>query len=213
MPSEHELIVPRHARYSAFGPGRGATELWIACHGYAQLARTFLGGMAVLDDGRRRVVAPEGLSRFYLELDPKGHGRVGASWMTREYREAEIADQQAYLDAVIESEGAGAAPIVALGFSQGGATVARWALRAPRCDRLVLWGSTPPDELEPALREGELASTRITLVAGRRDSIVPHERLASWADRLRAAGADIELVEFDGGHRLDDDTLRRIAGP
>ena len=212
MISEHELIVPRHARYAACGPERGASELWIACHGYGQLARSFLGGLAVLNDGRRRIVAPEGHSRYYIELDPKGQGRVGASWMTREYREAEIADQLTYLDALVDREHAGAAPIVAFGFSQGGATVARWALHAPRCDRLVLWESTPPDELEPAIRAGKLATTRLTLVSGRRDTIVPHERLTSWAERARSAGANVELIEFDGGHRLDDATLSRLGG-
>lgn len=211
MISEHELIVSRHARYAAFGPGRSASELWIACHGYAQLARSFLTGLAVLDDGRRRVVAPEGLSRYYIDLDPRGQGRVGASWMTRDYREAEIADQRSYLDAVVQREHAAATPIVALGFSQGGATVARWALHAPRCDRLVLWQSTPPDELEPALNEGKLTATRITVVSGRRDTIVPHDRLAAWAGRTRSAGANVELIEFEGGHRLDDATLTRVA--
>src|ERR671913_1620 len=93
----HALVVPRTARYYTLGPTHGfPRELWIVCHGYGQLASRFVSQFAALDDGTRLIVAPEALSRFYLDPIPKRRNeaspRVGASWMTREDRESEIAD-------------------------------------------------------------------------------------------------------------------------
>src|SRR5213076_1351338 len=80
---EHHLSVNRTARYFTLGSrSRGVAEVWFACHGYGQLAARFLEKLRVLDDGRRYLVAPEGLSRFYLSESPTER-RGGASCMTR----------------------------------------------------------------------------------------------------------------------------------
>src|SRR4029077_7364472 len=97
---EHRIRTQRSARYYTLGPaGAAAREGWFVCHGYAQLAGRFLEKLRVLDDGHRHLVAPEGLSRFYLSQSP-AERRVGACWMTREDRLAEIDDYVHYLDAV-----------------------------------------------------------------------------------------------------------------
>ena len=67
MPREHHLPVTRTARFYTLGPPSGAPkQLWIACHGYGQLAARFISHFAVIDDGSRVIAAPEALSRFYL---------------------------------------------------------------------------------------------------------------------------------------------------
>src|SRR5213595_2848351 len=87
-----------------------------------QLAARFLEKLRVLDDGHRYLVAPEGLSRFYLSESPTER-RVGASWMTREDRLAEIEDYVRYLDAVYADVfgflDRALVTAHALGFSQG----------------------------------------------------------------------------------------------
>src|SRR6059036_4311653 len=123
---EHHLSVSRTARYFTLGERSAAVaEVWFACHGYGQLAARFLEKLRVLDDGTRYLVAPEGLSRFYLSESPTER-RVGASWMTREDRLAEIADYVQYLDAVYATVRTGRersrARVTVLGFSQGTAT-------------------------------------------------------------------------------------------
>src|SRR5213596_1853113 len=128
---EHHIGVSRTARYFTLGDSsRGVGEVWFACHGYGQVASRFLEKLRVLDDGRRYLVAPEGLSRFYLSESPTER-RVGASWMTREDRLAEIDDYVRYLDALCQEVLRGLEPrapqVTALGFSQGAATVSRWA--------------------------------------------------------------------------------------
>src|SRR5712691_10353388 len=99
----HSIEVRRTARYFTLGPTHGfPRELWIVCHGYGQLANRFLSHFSPLDDGTRLVVAPEGLSRFYVdplsERRTQSVPRIGASWMTKEARQSEIDDYIAYLD-------------------------------------------------------------------------------------------------------------------
>src|SRR5437764_13612911 len=168
---EHHIGVSRTARYFTLGESlRGVAEVWFACHGYGQLAARFLEKLRVLDEGRRHLVAPEGLSRFYLTESPTER-RVGATWMTREDRLAEIDDYVRYLAAgyadVFRRIDRARVTVHALGFSQGAATVSRWtAMGKSRIDRVILWGGEfPPDlDLTGAEVAGRLRAARLTLV-------------------------------------------------
>jgi predicted esterase len=213
---EHHLTVSRTARYFTLGPTADAVrEIWFVCHGYAHLAARFLERFRDLDDGRRLLVAPEGLSRCYLSEHP-AERRVGASWMTREDRLAEIADYVGYLDAVYgavlgEVERA-AVRVTALGFSQGAATVSRWAaLGRAAIDRLVLWGGELPPDLDLAAAGPRWRALRVTLVCGERDAYVPRPVVDTSAARLRAHGLAPEVRWFAGGHELDPRVLRELA--
>src|SRR5438874_13785220 len=145
---EHVLSTSRTARYFTLGHPTDATELWFVCHGYGQLASRFLERFRALESPGRCIVAPEGLSRFYLTEHPTER-RVGASWMTREDRLHEIDDYVRYLDAVSRAVTPATAQVTALGFSQGTATVCRWAARgSARLERLILWGGEVPPDLD-----------------------------------------------------------------
>jgi predicted esterase len=219
MPREHHLTVERTARYYTLGDPRSAPrELWIACHGYAQLAGRFLRALEPLDDGTRLIVAPEGLSRFYLESPgvPHAQSPVGASWMTREDRLAEIDDYLVYLDALHEQVRHEMRPeplrTVAFGFSQGAATVSRWAARGDPCvDRLILWGSLLPHDLDLAACAGVLRAMEIVAVVGDADAHLPPAALAEQLDRLAAAGIPARLIHYPGGHRIEPEPLLEAA--
>jgi predicted esterase len=220
--SAHAIAVPRTARYFTLGPTHGfPRELWFVCHGYGQLAMRFLRQFAPLDDGTRLIVAPEALSRFYLDPIPmRRHDpspRVGASWMTREDRESEIADYVAYLERLateIRHPLAGAAPrLVVLGFSQGTATVSRWlAASEMRVEQLVLWGGSIPPELDLAAWAARLHGASITLVAGDQDEFATADAISAEAERLSAAGVAYTLLRFHGGHAVSEEALRELAG-
>jgi predicted esterase len=219
--SSHAIVVPRTARYYTLGPTHGfPRELWLVCHGYGQLAGRFLLQFAALDDGRRLIVAPEALSRFYLDPIPDRRNdpspRVGATWMTREDRDAEIADYVAYLERLaveIRHPLSGAAPrIVVLGFSQGTATVCRWLAASDlRADHLVLWSGGIPPELDLASWSSRLHGASITLVAGDSDELATPSAVAREAERLSAAGVAFTLQRFAGGHTIDADALVQLA--
>jgi len=216
---EHHLTVERTARFVTLGdPGPRLEQVWIVCHGYGQLAARFVRRFQPLANGRRYIVAPEGLNRFYLEdrIGPHtAESRVGATWMTREDRLHDIRDYLGYLDRlhdrVFATVRRGDVMLVVLGFSQGVATVARWASRGrARADHLVLWAGTIPPELEPA--PDLFRGARVTLVVGNADPLAGTESLQSQRARLSAAGIAFDELTFDGGHEIDESTLLRLAG-
>jgi predicted esterase len=208
-PSPHHLRTPRTARYYTLGPA-AASERWVVLHGYGQQARRFLTSFQALDDGTRHLVAPEALSRFYVDgMD--AHNTVGASWMTKADREHEIADYVAYLDACAAAQPE-AATLHVLGFSQGAATASRWALLGDAAvDRLTLWGGGPAHDLDLAEYAGALRALGLTLVVGHDDPYVSDKRLAQAQQRLDAHEIPVDVLRFEGGHRIDDATLRRLA--
>lgn len=211
---EHQLTVPRTARYLTLGDMRpGIRDVWFVCHGYGELASHVLDHAAVLEHETRLVIAPEGLSRFYTGRDPL---KIGASWMTREDRLAEIEDYVGFLNLLHREILGGiersAVQVHVLGFSQGAATAARWACHAQVApDHLVLWGETLPPELDGEEGLAPLRSMKLSLVAGSRDAFATPERRADQRASLDSQGIDYEELSFDGGHRLDDATLRRLA--
>jgi predicted esterase len=221
MVTSHAIVVPRTGRYYTLGATHGfPRELWIVCHGYGQLADRFIQQFAGLDDGTRLIVAPEALSRFYLDSLPERRHqrepRVGATWMTRENRVAEISDYVRYLDSVateVRHSLAGASPrIVVLGFSQGVSTVCRWlAASELRADRLVMWSGSIPPELDLSAWSMRLHGASITLVAGDSDEIVPAAATTAEAERLSVAGVGYTLQRFDGGHTIAPGALRALA--
>jgi predicted esterase len=208
---EHHLSVPRTARFFTLGNEATPTELWFVLHGYGQLAARFIRHFEPLDDGSRLVVAPEGLSRFYIEANRAD--KIGASWMTREDRLVEIADYVRYLDAVYAAVGGATAPrVVVLGFSQGTATAARWlATGAARADRLILWGGEVPPDLDLAAARARWPETGLTLVAGSTDPFITAKVLARDEARLRETGIVYQVERFEGGHELDAEVLRGIV--
>ena len=213
--TEHHLAVTRSARYYQSGPVSANTRhVWFVCHGYGQLAAYFARHFAFLTeaDPATVVVAPEALSRFYLNGND---GRVGASWMTHDDRLAEIADHVAFLNQLAAQVLAGAAPgvrITVLGFSQGTATVGRWLVRAPfRPARLVLWAGGFPEDVDPAAARSLLAGLDLTLVVGAHDEYVSGPQAQAQLRQLRALGGAPRLLTFEGRHQLNAAALRQLA--
>jgi predicted esterase len=212
-PAQHTLRVARTARIATLGSPAQASTWWVALHGYGQQAADFVRPFEAVTGPDRAVLAPEGLSRFYVD-GLETHEEVGASWMTRAAREAEIADYVAYLDAVVDHfrPAADAPSIRVLGFSQGAATASRWALLGDTAvDRLVLWGGAPAPDLDLAAHADALRRMGLTLVRGTDDPYVTPDRLAAVRDRLAAHALSATTHTFEGGHRLDDDTLRQVV--
>lgn len=212
---EEHITIKKSARLYVLGDLETAAEVWIVCHGYGQLAGKFIDAFDGIVTTKRAVVAPEGLHRFYLDPPPApaAERRVGATWMTREDRESDIRDNVAYLDAVAAHVvGAQVERLRVLGFSQGCATVFRWAvLGAMQIDELILWsGEVPPDvDLTPAAQR--LARTRVMVAQGVRDELALSGATQRQLQQLAAAGLAPELYEHGGGHRLDSNLLAMLA--
>lgn len=209
----------RTARYALLGAEPAvASRVWFALHGYGQLATRFIDGFAGTVPADSCIVAPEGLSRFYRD-PPQGDGshlqRVGATWMTRESRESEIADAVRWLDVVhadVMAARAGPAPACGvLGFSQGVATAMRWvASGAVKPDVFVAWAGGLASDVQHDLFERKVAGADVVLVAGDQDRFAPAEaRTAVSAGMRRYHPAPRELT-FSGAHHLDPGVLRML---
>src|SRR5690606_3216048 len=219
-PEEHHIRVGRTARYHTLGdPAGPLREVWFVCHGYAQLAGRFIRRFEPIAGETRLIVAPEALNRFYLDNEPGPHGpesRVGATWMTREDRLTEIQDYVAYLDTlyahILERADRDAVRVYALGFSQGAVTACRWvAMGKSRVDRLILWSSFLPVDLDLNAAAERLRAVRPILVAGTEDQYAGPELAERDAARLRKLGVDARVVTFPGGHVIDPAVLGQVA--
>jgi predicted esterase len=220
MPSEHHISVARTARYFTLGePGPDIDDVWFCCHGYGQLASDFVKEFECIESPDRLIVVPEGLSRFYV---PAGEGfhaadaKIGATWMTREDRENEIVDYVSYLDRLYDEVMAGVdretVKVNVLGFSQGGATVNRWLTRGKaKADRMIMWGSLLASDADLNEAAEFFATTALTIVYGVRDRFGSPEVVKQYQETLRGKGIPHDLVSFEGGHRMDRETLKRIA--
>lgn len=218
MATEHSLAVQRTARYYTVGDQQAAGDVWFVCHGYGQLAAAFAESFQLIARPGRLIVAPEGLSRFYMDATTRaGSARaMGASWMTREDRLNEIADYVRYLDVVYDRVFSGlqreAVRVTALGFSQGVATICRWlAQRHARADHVILWAATIPPELPYAEGPSLLGGARISLVLGQRDTAIDSAAFGENESLLHSNGFLVRRYSFAGGHRLDNETLRTLA--
>ncbi len=208
---EHHLRVARTARYHTLGDPATARAIWVVAHGYGQLARFFLNKFKGLEDGLL-IAAPEGLSRFYLD---DAHQRVGATWMTREDREREIDDHIHYLDLLVQEllHATGPRPVHALGFSQGVATVSRWSISgSTRVSRLVLWGGSLPPDIDTGAMQ-RWTRSRVDVVQGVNDDIVPGSVAEQTVQRLSSAGIVHHLHQHRAGHALDPLLLGRLLRP
>lgn len=214
---EHNLTVDFKARYYTLGHlSEHTRQIWFVLHGYGQLARYFIRKFAVLAEQHTLVIAPEGLSRFYLEKvesSGRANDRVGGSWMTKENRTVDIENYLHYLNAVAELQiGKGnQIPVTLLGFSQGAATASRWATSGKiKFQRLILWSGVFPSDLDLELGKA-LQEKEVMLVYGESDPYLNDTRFVEM-DRISSALRIIpKVISFEGGHELDEQTLLKLV--
>ncbi|GIV31062.1 MAG: esterase [Saprospiraceae bacterium] len=213
MPEHHRIEVPRTAHYYTLGPANEQVRrFWIVCHGYGQLASSFIRRFEGLDDGRTLVLAPEGLSYFYWG---GFSGEPVASWMTRHHRLDEIRDYARYLQMVYDRYVPRLHPDVEinlLGFSQGVATQLRWIMaHFPRFHNLLLWAGMPPEDLDYRPHEAFFGTKRILFVYGRQDPFLTEERLQWVRTFAKEQFPVFEEHAYDGVHEVDPAVLQTLA--
>jgi predicted esterase len=210
-PLEHHIPVTRTARYHTLGqPGRQVRHLWYVLHGYGQLSAYFIRHFEAILDAETLVVAPEGLSLFYL---PPGWNRVGATWMTKEKRQSEIEDYIAYLNqvhaAVMEIVPEDVM-VTVLGFSQGATTAWRWVRAGgvqPR--HMINWAGAFPED-SPEQASFRLPHTDLYYVSSSEDEYVNAEAAAKMTDAMQHLGQSLRTYHFEGNHRLDEAIIQAI---
>ncbi len=207
--NQHNLEITKTARYFTLGNEVDPEEVWFVLHGYAQLGNFFLKKFESLDNGKRLIVAPEGLHRFYWN---GFSGRVVASWMTKEDRLVDIADYVNFLDSVYSKVVPKTATVRLLGFSQGTATACRWAvLGNSRFDRLTMWAGAFPTDVDYFENAGKLNALRPQVVIGDKDPYYDEGKIDEHLDFLRERGLEFSVHRFQGDHNIYPEPLREIV--
>lgn len=205
---EQKIVITNTARYFTHGNPQ-AKNLIVALHGYGQLASYFIQKFEFLDPEKYFVIAPEGLHRFYLNGTS---GRVGASWMTKENREDDIANYLNYLETLLTeilSKNQYNKKIL-LGFSQGGATASRLiGSSLQNFDAFLLWAAVFPSDM--AIQStGKFLTSKNYLIIGNQDPYYSVDAIVIEQDKLNQTGMKVEVIRFDGKHTIHGETLKNI---
>lgn len=216
----HELQVTFNfsARYFKLGEINQQTKaVWFVLHGYGHLAKYFLKKFEPLTNHDICVIAPEGLSRFYLEdINTRiktGNNRVGSTWMTSENRLADIDNYIQFLNTVYNTElkTYPNVPVTLLGFSQGAATVSRWALNnSIAFNDLVLWAGIFPNDMDFEKGKELLKHKKVYQVYGNKDPFLTEARVEEMKSLSEKIGVTSPPLIFDGGHELHEETLLKL---
>jgi len=181
VPLAHELDVPREVRFVfpaaplALGRGMGEGRAW---------------WMIDMERIERDMAA--GRVRELAQDPPVG-----------------LAEARAQVDAMLEELGAqlgAGSPLVLGGFSQGAMLSCEVALRSDPERRplagLVLMSGTllTPRQWTPLMPARKQVPLLIS--HGRQDQLLPFAHAQLLRDAWRAAGAQVEWIEFDGGHGI-----------
>lgn len=203
---KHYLEAPSTFRYVTHGSEK-APHLLIVLHGYGQLAEYFIRKFTHLESNFF-IVAPEGMHRFYLK---GSSGRVGASWMTKEERQLDIQTNMNWLNtllAKLTSENT-YQKISLLGFSQGGATAARWFHATNQFDHFISWASVFPPDLEQELIITPIAAKTNFFVIGTNDEFVTPDEQTNLIQSYQVKG--YQTIVYEGTHTIDSACLQKLT--
>lgn len=212
---QKSISVTIRATYETYGNLSEKTEcIWVVCHGYGQLAKHFIRRFDILDPEKCFVIAPQGLSKFYLEE----FGRVGASWLTRENKDMELQNQLDYIEAVFkqatEPIDLTSVKINLLGFSQGTATATRFAIyRNIFFDKLVLWAGILPREMDHTHFEHLKSVAMPYLVIGKQDKLFQGDRVEKAVAHMTKTFKTPIVILFDGEHKMERTVLTQVIEP
>lgn len=194
-------------RYFTIGDPNKAKRLLYVLHGYAQLAEFFIKKFDTLSE-EYFIVAPEGMHRFYLSGNS---GRIGASWMTKEERENDIEDNINWLNQLddelcikyqFEKR-------IIFGFSQGGATAARWFYNKKiDAEHLIIWASVFPPDLEISDEIFFDNLERNIFLIGNNDQYYSKENQDDLIEFYKSKGFHTEV--YQGDHEIQTDILQKV---
>jgi predicted esterase len=203
MPVPEIRLIPTtvHGRVLVRGPAhRPCAGLVVGFHGYMENAAIQMERLEAIPGADAwTLLAVQGLHRFYRGRSDT----VVASWMTREDREAMIADNLAYVaravDAVPEAD---RGRVVYAGFSQGAAMAFRSGTRSrvPAAGILSVGGDVPPELVAEAT-----SFPRILLARGTADEWYTAGKLEADLAALAGRRATVEPLVYPGGHEWTGD--------
>ncbi|HMQ08120.1 MAG TPA: hypothetical protein PKC30_12530 [Saprospiraceae bacterium] len=210
MITDQTIQTSRRAHVFSLGHNiSDSNAIWIAAHGYGQLADRFIKKFDRINLQRHFVIAPEGLSRYYLE----GKERIPVpSWMTSRFRLDEIEDFCDYLDSVyatfIKTSNA---KIILFGFSQGATTLYRWIqARKPHFDYFINYAGGFPEDIQMN-QVSDMLKNKHFLIIGQDDPFLTVGRKEIMCTIMQREGCTPVTIEYPGNHSIDRNILDQLV--
>lgn len=170
--------------------------LIVGLHGYGETAVQQFERQASAVPSHSAHVAIEALHTFYSR---GSRGAIGASWLTSDRREQRLAENKAYLSAVLEQiafAGLSWRRLAWAGFSQGVGQTLRAASALGGDAVIALAGDIPPELDSAALA----ALPSILIGRGEDDRLYNAERFSTDQQRLSEAGCQAQAWTGLCGH-------------
>lgn len=209
---KHFLTVPKTARYASYGILSEKTKyFWFALHGSKMLCEQMIYKFSEFDPETHFVIAPEGLSRYYM----KGFGGdVVSSWMTKRDRLHEIEDFSNYLSTLYNKYFDQLHPNAKksiLAFSQGGTTAYRW-LHAEKieADVLIAYSCWIPEDIDLGQSQTKLNALKSIYTYGIQDEYLTPDRIEAVNSVIGQNKLTIEIEAYEGDHRINRTQLHYL---
>jgi|TARA_B110000263_G_scaffold202610_1_gene182392 predicted esterase len=213
MINTHQISFKSSSSYISYNKLSPKTEsIWFVFHGYGQLSRYFIRRFDVLDKEKNYIIAPQGLSKFYLDKEYKN---VGASWLTHEENEMDLLNQQNYLTELFNELKLeidfSKIKVNFFGFSQGVSVFTRFLMKYDlKIDNLIFWSGWVPDEFFK-INKSVIDKTNIYFVIGNEDQYYDNPILKEYIKKFKIMlDKKIDFNVFDGGHVVDRKILKKI---
>ena len=193
--------------YDLFAPNDGPAPLLVALHGYGSNKGWMMREARHHAPATFAVASLQGPHQHLKEArEPGGPLRYGFGWLTNFHPEDSIALHQrallSLIDSLVARDVARRERVFLLGFSQSCALNYRFAFTHAETLRGVvgICGGLPGDwDTNDAY--GETHASMLHL-SGARDEFYPPARVSTYAERLRARSADVEVRAYDAAHEF-----------
>lgn len=187
-------------------------KLWFVLHGYGQLASFFIQKFEFLERDRL-IVAPQGLSHFYLQGTS---GRVGASWMTKENRQLAIQNYSSYLDhtyrQVTKNMKSLPKHITMLGFSQGASTLIRWLVSSKvEFNQLIMCAGSFPEDIDIEASKRVFSHKACYYLYGNQDPYIKPGSIEQLSKKFHQYGMEVDFLKFEGKHEVSRTLLEQLV--
>ena len=208
----HHIATPKTARYTAYGELSSKTKyFWFVLHGSNMLSEQMLYKFKDFDPETHFVIAPEGLSRFYVN---GFGGEVVASWMTKRDRLEEIHDFSVYCSTLYNTyvqKLPDFCKTIIMGFSQGGVTAMRWLHHLDvTVDFLIPYACWIPEDIDYLTAKTDWNKICKILTYGSEDQFLNEKKIIEIQEICKAGNLEFHNEIYAGDHRVDKKQLKKI---
>ena len=208
----HHIATPKTARYTAYGELSSKTKyFWFVLHGSNMLSEQMLYKFKHFDPETHFVIAPEGLSRFYVN---GFGGEVVASWMTKRDRLEEIHDFSVYCSTLYDTyvqKLPECCKTIIMGFSQGGVTAMRWLHHLDvTVDFLIPYACWIPEDIDYLTAKTDWNKICKIYTYGAEDQFLNEKKIIEIQEICKAGNLDFHNEIYAGDHRVDKKQLKKI---